>query len=211
AGDEGVIPGSMATGTYIVRGRGNPESYESSAHGAGRRHSRRQAKKRFTVEGLEKHMAGKAWNRDRARALLDEIPDAYKDVDSVMDAQRDLVEIEHALRQVLNYEGASPRGRRVRAWPAQVDADALAQLAEQGGCRRVRPAGEDRAREVVERFECLGRVQVGVERAPDARRERPRVGPVGPLCRCEQAVQERGALVEVGVVPFEPGRGVVGA
>lgn len=106
AGDEGVIPGSMATGTYIVRGRGNPESYESSAHGAGRRHSRRQAKKRFTVEGLEKHMAGKAWNRDRARALLDEIPDAYKDVDSVMDAQRDLVEIEHALRQVLNYKGA---------------------------------------------------------------------------------------------------------
>jgi tRNA-splicing ligase RtcB (3'-phosphate/5'-hydroxy nucleic acid ligase) len=105
-GDEGVIPGSMATGTYIVRGRGNPASYESSAHGAGRRHSRRQAKKRFTVEQLEQHMTGKAWNRDRARALLDEIPDAYKDVESVMEDQRDLVEIEHVLHQVLNYKGS---------------------------------------------------------------------------------------------------------
>jgi tRNA-splicing ligase RtcB len=104
--DEGVIPGSMATGTYIVRGRGNPASYESSAHGAGRRHSRRQAKKRFTVEQLEAQMAGKAWNRDRARALLDEIPDAYKDVESVMDDQRDLVETEHVLHQVLNYKGS---------------------------------------------------------------------------------------------------------
>jgi tRNA-splicing ligase RtcB len=106
AEDEGVIPGSMATGTYIVHGRGNPASYDSSAHGAGRRHSRRQAKKRFTVEQLEKHMTGKAWNRDRARALLDEIPDAYKDVESVMDDQRDLVEVEHVLRQVLNYKGS---------------------------------------------------------------------------------------------------------
>jgi RNA-splicing ligase RtcB len=106
ADDEGVIPGSMATGTYIVRGRGNPASYESSAHGAGRRHSRRQAKRRFTVEQLEKHMSGKAWNRDRAVALLDEIPDAYKDVESVMDDQRDLVKTEHVLHQVLNYKGS---------------------------------------------------------------------------------------------------------
>jgi RNA-splicing ligase RtcB len=106
AEDEGVIPGSMATGTYVVRGRGNPASYDSSAHGAGRRHSRRQAKKRFTVEQLEKRMTGKAWNRDRARALIDEIPDAYKDVESVMDDQRDLVEVEHLLHQVLNYKGS---------------------------------------------------------------------------------------------------------
>ena len=105
-GDEGVIPGSMATGTYIVQGKGDAASYTSSAHGAGRRHSRRQAKKRFTVEQLEKHMSGKAWNRDRARALLDEIPDAYKDVESVMDDQRDLVEVEHVLHQVLNYKGS---------------------------------------------------------------------------------------------------------
>jgi RNA-splicing ligase RtcB len=106
ADDQGVIPGSMATGTYIVRGRGNPASYDSSAHGAGRRHSRRQAKKRFTVEQLEEHMTGKAWNRDRAHALLDEIPDAYKDVESVMDDQRDLVEVEHVLHQILNYKGS---------------------------------------------------------------------------------------------------------
>jgi RNA-splicing ligase RtcB len=106
ADDEGVIPGSMATGTYIVRGRGNPASYESSAHGAGRRHSRRQARKRFTVEQLQQHMAGKAWNRDRARALLDEIPDAYKDVESVMEDQRDLVQVERVLHQVLNYKGS---------------------------------------------------------------------------------------------------------
>jgi tRNA-splicing ligase RtcB len=106
ADDEGVIPGSMATGTYVVRGRGNPASYESSAHGAGRRHSRRQAKKRFTVEQLQQHMAGKTWNRDRARALLDEIPDAYKDVESVMQDQRDLVQVEHVLHQVLNYKGS---------------------------------------------------------------------------------------------------------
>jgi RNA-splicing ligase RtcB len=106
ADDAGVIPGSMATGTYIVHGRGNPASYESSAHGAGRRHSRRQAKKRFTVEQLQQHMAGKAWNRDRARALLDEIPDAYKNVESVMYDQRDLVEVEHVLHQVLNYKGS---------------------------------------------------------------------------------------------------------
>ncbi len=105
-GDEGVIPGSMATGTYIVRGKGSPTSYESSAHGAGRRHSRRQAKKRFTVDQLEQHMAGKTWNRDRARALLDEIPDAYKDVESVMEDQCDLVKTEHVLHQVLNYKGS---------------------------------------------------------------------------------------------------------
>jgi tRNA-splicing ligase RtcB len=106
AEDKGVIPGSMATGTYIVRGRGSPASYDSSAHGAGRRFSRRQAKKRFTVEQLQTHMAGKAWNRERARALLDEIPDAYKDVESVMEDQRDLVSVEHVLRQVLNYKGS---------------------------------------------------------------------------------------------------------
>ena len=106
AGDEGVIPGSMATGTYVVRGKGSAASYDSSAHGAGRRYSRRQAKKRFSVAQLEEHMAGKAWNRDRAQDLLDEIPDAYKDVESVMDDQRDLVEVEHVLRQVLNYKGS---------------------------------------------------------------------------------------------------------
>ncbi|MGQ0804087.1 MAG: RtcB family protein [Actinomycetota bacterium] len=105
-GELGVLPGSMATGTYIVRGLGEAESFESSAHGAGRRFSRNQAKKRFTVDQLEAHMEGKAWNRDRARALLDEIPDAYKPVERVIEDQADLAEVVHTLTQVLNYKGS---------------------------------------------------------------------------------------------------------
>ena len=104
--DRGVIPGSMGNDIHIVRGLGNPASYDSSAHGAGRRHSRRQAKKRFTVDELRKQMEGKAWNRDRAGALLDEIPGAYKDLAQVMADQADLVETEHSLREVLNYKGS---------------------------------------------------------------------------------------------------------
>lgn len=104
--DRGVIPGSMGNDIHIVRGLGNLASYESSAHGAGRRHSRRQAKKRFTVEQLREQMEGKAWNRNRATALLDEIPGAYKDLAQVMADQTDLVETEHSLREVLNYKGS---------------------------------------------------------------------------------------------------------
>jgi RNA-splicing ligase RtcB len=104
--DWGVIPGSMGNDIHIVRGLGSPASYESSAHGAGRRHSRRQAKKRFTVEELREQMKGRAWNRDRAGALLDEIPGAYKDLAQVMADQADLVETEHSLREVLNYKGS---------------------------------------------------------------------------------------------------------
>lgn len=104
--DAGVIPGSMGTRSYIVRGLGNPRSFNSCSHGAGRRMSRTQAKKLLTVESLTDHMIGKAWNKDAAEALLDEHPDAYKDIDTVMDDQRDLVEVEHELHQVLNYKGA---------------------------------------------------------------------------------------------------------
>jgi RNA-splicing ligase RtcB len=104
--DRGVIPGSMGKDIHIVRGLGNAASYESSAHGAGRRHSRRQAKKRFTVEQLNKEMEGRAWNRDRAGALLDEIPGAYKDLAQVMADQADLVEAEHSMREILNYKGS---------------------------------------------------------------------------------------------------------
>lgn len=104
--DRGVIPGSMGNAIHIVHGLGNPVSYESCAHGAGRRHSRRQAKKRFTVSELRAQMKGKAWNRDRAGALLDEIPDAYKDLAQVMADQSDLVEAEHTMREVLNYKGS---------------------------------------------------------------------------------------------------------
>jgi RNA-splicing ligase RtcB len=105
-GDLGVLPGSMGTGTFIVRGLGGEGSFDSSAHGAGRRFSRNQAKKRFTVDQLEEWMTGKTWNRDRARALLDEIPNAYKPVDQVIKDQSDLAEVLHTLHQVLNYKGS---------------------------------------------------------------------------------------------------------
>jgi RNA-splicing ligase RtcB len=104
-GDLGVIPGSMGTRSYIVAGRGNADSWTSCSHGAGRRFSRTKAKKVFTVDDLAEQMAGKTWQSDKARALLDEIPTAYKDIDQVMADQADLVEIRHTLHQVLNYKG----------------------------------------------------------------------------------------------------------
>jgi len=103
-GDAGVIPGSMGTATYVVRGRGNAASYHSCAHGAGRRMSRGQARRELDQAGLVAAMVGKAWNED-PKGLLDEDPRAYKDVDRVMAHQADLVEVEHTLHQVLNYKG----------------------------------------------------------------------------------------------------------
>jgi tRNA-splicing ligase RtcB len=104
-GDLGVIPGSMGTRSYIVAGKGSAESWTSCSHGAGRRHSRTQAKKLFTSDDLARQMSGKVWLEDRAEALLDEIPSAYKDIDQVMADQADLVEVQHTLHQVLNYKG----------------------------------------------------------------------------------------------------------
>jgi RNA-splicing ligase RtcB len=103
--DLGVIPGSMGTRNYIVRGKGDPTSWKSCAHGAGRRHSRTQAKKLFSAADLEAQMQGKVWLSNRAGALVDEIPSAYKDIDQVMADQFDLVEVLHTLHQVLNYKG----------------------------------------------------------------------------------------------------------
>ena len=103
--DMGVIPGSMGTRSYIVKGRGNPASWQSCAHGAGRRHSRKKAKKLFSAADLAEQMQGKVWLSDRAEALVDEIPSAYKDIDQVMADQADLVEVQHTLHQVLNYKG----------------------------------------------------------------------------------------------------------
>jgi tRNA-splicing ligase RtcB len=103
--DLGVIPGSMGTRSYIVRGRGNAESWTSCSHGAGRRHSRTKAKKLFTPDDLATQMQGKVWLASRAHLLVDEIPAAYKDIDQVMADQADLVEVEHTLHQVLNYKG----------------------------------------------------------------------------------------------------------
>ncbi len=105
ADDLGVIPGSMGTRSYIVRGKGNPASWESCSHGAGRRHSRTKAKKLFTADDLARQMEGKVWLAGRAEALLDEIPSAYKDIDQVMADQTDLVDVLHTLHQILNYKG----------------------------------------------------------------------------------------------------------
>jgi tRNA-splicing ligase RtcB (3'-phosphate/5'-hydroxy nucleic acid ligase) len=104
-GDRGVIPGSMGAKTFIVRGRGNPLSYNSCAHGAGRRLSRRAARKQITLAELSAAMEGRVWLRTSGERLLDEAPAAYKDIDQVMADQADLVEVEHELRQVVNYKG----------------------------------------------------------------------------------------------------------
>ena len=103
-GDRGVIPGSMGAASYIVSGKGVEASYRSCSHGAGRRMSRTAARRQLDVAGLRAAMAGTAWNRD-AKALLDEDPRAYKDIDQVMADQSDLVTVDHVLHQVLNYKG----------------------------------------------------------------------------------------------------------
>ena len=111
-GDRGVIPGSMGTRSYIVSGLGNSASYCSCSHGAGRRLGRKEAKRQLTVESLNEAMAGIIWNGgDGSRPgndemLLDEHPAAYKDIDVVMENQKDLVTIDHTLHQILNYKGA---------------------------------------------------------------------------------------------------------
>ena len=104
-GDWGVIPGSMGDDTYIVSGRGCAESYHSASHGAGRLMSRRQARKRITAEQLTELMAGRTWQSGKASRLTDEAPSAYRSIAAVMDAQRDLVHVEHRLTAVLNYKG----------------------------------------------------------------------------------------------------------
>ena len=102
-GQRGVIPGSMGTKSYIVAGRGNADSFESAPHGAGRRMSRGEARRRFTLPDLERRMRG---IESRLRpSILDEHPDSYKDIDEVMERSKDLVAIEHVLRQVLNVKG----------------------------------------------------------------------------------------------------------
>ncbi len=102
-GDLGIIPGSMGAKSFIVRGKGNPDSFDSCAHGAGRKMSRGEAKRRFTVEDHEKATAGVECRKDAA--VIDETPMAYKDIDAVMAAQSDLVEVVHTLRQVVCVKG----------------------------------------------------------------------------------------------------------
>ena len=102
-GELGIIPGSMGARSYIVRGLGNPESFESCSHGAGRVMSRTKAKKMFTVEDQIKATEGVECRKDEA--VIDEIPMAYKDIDAVMEAQKDLVEVVYTLKQVLCVKG----------------------------------------------------------------------------------------------------------
>ncbi len=102
-GDLGIIPGSMGAKSFIVRGKGNPDSFNSCSHGAGRKMSRTEAKRRFTVEDHEKATKGVECRKDAE--VIDETPMAYKDIDAVMAAQSDLVEIVHTLRQVVCVKG----------------------------------------------------------------------------------------------------------
>jgi tRNA-splicing ligase RtcB len=102
-GDMGIIPGSMGARSYIVRGKGNPESFMSCSHGAGRAMSRGEAKRRFTVEDHRRMTEGVECRKDAD--VIDETPAAYKSIDAVMAAQTDLVEVVHTLRQVVCVKG----------------------------------------------------------------------------------------------------------
>jgi tRNA-splicing ligase RtcB len=104
SGDLGIIPGSMGQRSYIVRGKGNPESYCSCSHGAGRTMSRTEARRRFTAEDLARQTEGVECRKDDA--VVDEIPSAYKSIDEVMANQTDLVEVVHTIKQVLCVKGA---------------------------------------------------------------------------------------------------------
>lgn len=102
-GELGIIPGSMGARSYIVRGKGNPQSFCSCSHGAGRVMSRGAAKKRFSLEDHAKATAGVECRKDAE--VIDETPMAYKDIDAVMAAQTDLVEVVHTLKQIVCVKG----------------------------------------------------------------------------------------------------------
>ena len=102
-GELGIIPGSMGTKSYIVRGLGNPASFESASHGAGRRMSRTEARRRFNVKDLEQQTEGVECRKDTG--VIDEAPKAYKNIDRVMAQQEDLVEIIAELKQIVCVKG----------------------------------------------------------------------------------------------------------
>jgi len=102
-GELGIIPGSMGAKSFIVRGKGNPHSFCTCSHGAGRAMSRNEARRRFTVEDHVKATEGVECRKDAG--VIDETPMAYKDIDAVMEAQSDLVEIVHTLRQIVCVKG----------------------------------------------------------------------------------------------------------
>jgi tRNA-splicing ligase RtcB (3'-phosphate/5'-hydroxy nucleic acid ligase) len=102
-GDLGIIPGSMGAKSFIVRGKGNAQSFQSCSHGAGRRMSRGEAKRRFTLADHVSATRGVECRKDAG--VIDETPMAYKDIDAVMAAQTDLVEVLHTLRQIVCVKG----------------------------------------------------------------------------------------------------------
>jgi tRNA-splicing ligase RtcB len=102
-GELGIIPGSMGAKSFIVRGKGHADSFCSCSHGAGRTMSRSEAKRTFTVEDHLAATAGVECRKDAG--VIDETPMAYKDIDAVMAAQSDLVEIVHTLKQVVCVKG----------------------------------------------------------------------------------------------------------
>lgn len=106
-GELGVIPGSMGTRSYIVRGLGEKTSWKSCSHGAGRRLSRTKARNTLSTDSLKQAMEGKLWQADKAKQLLDEHPESYKDIDRVMEDQKDLVEVVHTLSQFVNFKGTN--------------------------------------------------------------------------------------------------------
>ncbi|MFB6838209.1 RtcB family protein [Streptomyces sp. NPDC056361] len=103
SGEFGIIPGSMGTSSYIVKGLGNEKAFNSASHGAGRRMSRSAAKKRFTVRDLEEQTRGVECRKDSG--VVDEIPGAYKPIEQVMEQQRDLVEVVAKLKQFICVKG----------------------------------------------------------------------------------------------------------
>jgi tRNA-splicing ligase RtcB len=103
SGEYGIIPGSMGTGSYVVKGLGNAKAFNSASHGAGRRMSRNAAKRRFTTKDLEEQTRGVECRKDSG--VVDEIPGAYKPIEQVIDQQRDLVEVVARLKQVVCVKG----------------------------------------------------------------------------------------------------------
>ncbi|MEU1255807.1 RtcB family protein [Streptomyces chartreusis] len=103
SGEYGIIPGSMGTGSYIVKGLGNEKAFNSASHGAGRRMSRNAAKRRFTTKDLEEQTRGVECRKDSG--VVDEIPGAYKPIERVIDQQRDLVQVVAKLKQVICVKG----------------------------------------------------------------------------------------------------------
>jgi len=103
AGRYGIIPGSMGAKSFIIRGLGNPDSFNSCSHGAGRKMSRTKAKAKYTIDDLKKQTAGVECRKDKG--VVDEIPGAYKDIEEVMRAQDDLVEVVAELKQVICVKG----------------------------------------------------------------------------------------------------------